>query len=49
MRRSTMITNIVIMIIDGVITMDDLNNFSEEFRKILVLFLGESYGTKGKC
>ena len=44
-----MITNFIIMIIDGVITMDDLNNFSEEFRKILVLFLGESYGTKGKC
>ena len=33
-----MIANIVIMIIDGVITMGDLNNFSEDFRRIVVFF-----------
>lgn len=49
MRRSEMITNIVIMIRDGVITMEDLKDFSEELRKTVVLFLGESYGTEGEC
>lgn len=40
-RRSTMYQEVVGMILDGVITLDDISDFSDDFKENIKIILGE--------